>query len=108
MNSSSLSFFGIDGRERGPRVPRVGPLGADGDDVLVQPRRVLSVEAEPTDQVDQRQRAFRLGQAGAREVVVDEALRLEPAEEPLADPVLQVHVDRFGPRLPVLFTFDPS
>ena len=90
--------LGVDGREAPLADLRPGPLGADGDDVLVEPGRVVAVEAEAGDQVDQRDRARRLGQAGPREVVVDEPLRLEPPEEPLADPVLQVHVDRLDPR----------
>ncbi len=101
MNSSSPSCFGIHGPEAALARIRSDPLRADGDHVLVQSRRVMAVKAEPPDQIDQRQRALRLGETGSRQVVVHEPLRQEPAQQSLTDPVLQVHVNRFDPGFPV-------
>ncbi len=57
----------------------------------------MAVKAEPPDQIDQGQRAFRLGETGSREILVHEPLRQEPSQQSLTDPVLQVHVGRFDP-----------
>ena len=53
----------------------------------------LAVEREPAEQDDARNRVGGLGEAGAREVVIDEALRAEAGEESLGDPLIQVEVN---------------
>ena len=52
-----------------------------------------AVEREPAEQDDARDRVGDLREAGAREVVVDEALRAEAREQPLRDALLEVQVD---------------
>ena len=82
------------GLQRAP-CGRAGSIqrAVTGDELLVQPRGRGAVEAEAAEQDHARDRVRRLGEAGAGEVVVDEALGDEAAEQPLHDPVLQVEVD---------------
>ena len=81
------------GLERALALARLDPAGRDRDQLLVQPRRPWAVEGEPAEQDDARDRVVGLGQAGAREVVVDEALGGEAAEQALDDALLQMQVD---------------
>ena len=74
---------------------RRDPLRTDGDQVFMQPRGLVTIEAESSQQVNERQRAFRLGQAGTGEIVVNKTLRLEPGQQATADPVFQMHVHGF-------------
>ena len=71
----------------------IDPAGGDRDQLLVQPGGAGAVEAEPAEQDDAGDGVRRLGQAGPGEIVVDEALGGEAAEQPLDDAVLQVQVD---------------
>ena len=52
-----------------------------------------AVEREPAEQDHARDRVGGLREAGAREVVVDEALRAEAGEQALGDALLEVQVD---------------
>ena len=59
----------------------------------MQPLGAAAVEGEAAEQDDARDRVRGLREAGAREVVVDEALRAEAGEQALGDPLLEVQVD---------------
>ena len=74
-------------------LAQLDPAGGDRDQLLVQPGGPGAVEAEPAHQDHAGDGVVGLGQAGPGEVVVDEALGGEPAEQPLDDAVLQVEVD---------------
>ena len=54
----------------------------------MQPCGMRTEQAETPEQDHARDRVRGLRQAGTREVVVDKALRQEPAEEPLHNPLL--------------------
>ena len=66
---------------------------ADGHDLLVQPLGPAPVQRQPAEQDDAGDGVGRLGEAGPRQVVVDEALGAEPGEQTLghALPEMQVH-----------------
>ena len=52
-----------------------------------------AVQAQPSDQDHAWDRVAALRKAGAREIVVDKALRREPTEQALDHPVLQVQMN---------------
>ena len=60
----------------------------------MQPLRAAPVEAQPPEEDDAGNRVLRLCKAGARKVVVDEALGAEPGQQALGHPLLQVQVHR--------------
>ena len=65
----------------------------------MEPCRPRAVETEPPDQHHAGDGVLRLGDARPGEVVVDEPLGVEAAEEPLNDPVLEVEVAYLGAAL---------
>ena len=58
----------------------------------MQPLGAAPVETEPPEEDDPGNRVLRLGEAGAGQVVVDEALGAEPGEQALGDPLFQMQV----------------
>ncbi len=69
------------------------PARREWHELLVQALCSPPVEREAAEQEHTRDRVGRLREAGAREVVVDEALGAEAGEQPLGDALLQVEVD---------------
>ena len=72
---------------------RLDPPRGDRDELLVQPLGAASVEESRPSRMTRGIESADLGEAGAREIVVDEALRAEAREQPLRDPLLEVQVD---------------
>src|ERR1019366_6345016 len=56
---------------------------------------IRSIERESAKQDHSGDGIVRLSDAGTREIVVNEALRSEPAEQPLHDAMLKVKMDNF-------------
>ncbi len=71
----------------------IDPAGSDGDQLLMQPRRGWAVQAKAPEEHDAGDRVRCLGQAGSGQVVMDEALGGEAAEQALHDAMLQVKMD---------------
>jgi hypothetical protein len=87
-----LGFAAI-GLERGCTGARILPARRDGNDLFVEADCSTSVHGDPTEEHDARDRVRSLDEAGAGEVMVDESLRGESAEEPLDEAVLKVKLD---------------
>ena len=81
------------GRKRSLTPRRLDPARGDRHQFLVQPLRALPVEREAAEQDHARNRVGGLREAGAREVVVDEALRAEARKQALGDPLLEMQMD---------------
>ena len=79
-------------RERTAARVGVGPASGDGQKFFVQPGGARAVEREAAEQDDARDGVVGLREAGAREVVVDKALREKTTEKALHDAVLEVEL----------------
>ena len=69
------------------------PAGSHRDDHLVETRGPWTIETEPPEEHDTRDRVRRLREAGSRQVVVMKPWDVKQPEKTLDDPVFQVEVD---------------
>src|SRR5205814_491161 len=76
--------------ERFVATLRLDPARRDRHQLLVEAFRSLPIEGQPPEQYDAWDRIRDLGETGARQVVVHEALCPEAREQPLRHPLRQV------------------
>ena len=74
---------------------RIIPSGGHGHNLVVKAAGIRSIERESAKQDHSGNGVVRLSNAGTREIVVNEALRSEPAEQPLHHAMLKVKMDNF-------------
>ena len=85
---------GFEGGKRGFALGEFLPTGGDGDHLLVEADGARSVDGDAAEDDDARGAVLALREAGAGEIVMDEALGEEATEEAAGDAVLEVDLDR--------------
>ena len=83
---------GVGGEHAAPGG-RLGPAGRDGEDFLVEADRAGAIKRKASKQDDARDGVGSVGEAGAGEVMMNEALGEKAAEQALNNAVLQVELD---------------